>query len=163
MPQDKANVFCGKPTVTHQRRCLTFTAQRLHNLHTPPDMRKNDFICVQPDHGHRFPAQQKQRKSMFIRGHGERASGGRGVEPRKPRQKRTESYPKRTKFTRKRTVFRGNGQTFHQAFPKVISGAGSVVFRFSSIFRAFASEIGLVLLGGYSSCAVPSYAHNPTS
>ena len=82
-------------------------------------MRENDFFCVQPDHEHRFSAQQKQRKSMFIRGQGESASGRRVAEPRKSRQKRTESYPKRTKFTRKRTiflqkrtVFRGNGQAF---------------------------------------------------
>ena len=109
-------------------------------LHTPPDIRKNDFICVQPHHEHRFSAQQKQRQSMFIRVHRERASGRRVVEPRKPRQKWTESHRKRTKFTRKRTVFlqkrtvfSGNGQTFHQAFPKTISGAGAVVFRFSSI------------------------------
>ena len=133
-------------------------------------MRKNDFICVPPHYEHRFSAQQKQRKSMFIRNQGERASGRSVAEYRKNSQKRTESSPKRTKFTRKRTVFlqkrtvfRGNGQTFHQAFPKTISGAGSVVFRFSSIFRAAASEIGSVLLGGYSSCAVPSYAHSPTS
>ena len=132
-------------------------------LHTPPDIRKNDFICVQPHHEHRFSAQQKQRQSMFIRVHRERASGRRVVEPRKPRQKWTESHRKRTKFTRKRTVFSGNGQTFHQAFPKTISGAGAVVFRFSSIFRAAASEIGSVLSGGYSSCVVPSYAHSPTS
>ena len=126
-------------------------------------MRKNDFISVQPHPEHRFSAQQKQRKSMFIRGQGERASGRRVAEPRKISQKRTESHLKRTKFTRKRTVFSRNGQTIHQAFPKTISGAGSVVFRFSSIFRAAASEIGSVLLGGYSSCAVPSYAHSPTS
>lgn len=83
------------------------------------DMRKNDFICVQPHPKHRFSAQQKQRKSMFITGQGERASGRSVAEPRKTRQKRTESHRKRTKFTRKRTVFHhkrtvfgGNGQGF---------------------------------------------------
>lgn len=82
-------------------------------------MRKNDFICVQPHPKHRFSAQQKQRKSMFIRDQGERGSSRSVAEPRKTRQKRTESHLKRTKFTRKRTlflqkrtVFRGNGQAF---------------------------------------------------
>ena len=77
------------------------------------------FICVQPHPKHRFSTQQKQRRSMFIRGQGERASGSSGAEPRKTRQKRTESHRKRTKFTRKRTVFHhkrtvfgGNGQGF---------------------------------------------------
>ena len=105
-------------SVTHQRHSPRLTAHA-KMLHTPPDMRKNDFICVQPHPKHHFSAQQKQRKSMFIRGQGERASGSSVAEPRKTRQKRTESYLKRTKITRKRTiflqkrtVFRGNGQAF---------------------------------------------------
>ena len=53
-----------------------------------------------------------ERKSMFIKGQGERASGRSVAAPRKTRQKRTESHRKRTKFTRKRTVFGGNGQGF---------------------------------------------------
>ena len=95
------------------------TAQRLNNLHAPPDMRKNDFFSVPPARENRFSAQQKQRKSMCIRGQGERTSGRRVAEPQKNRQKRTESHLKRTKFTRKRTVFlqkrtvfRSNGQAF---------------------------------------------------
>ena len=112
IPLDKVNALYGKPVATHQRRCLTFTAQRLNNLHTPPDMRKNDFFSVPPAREHRFSAQQKQRKSIRIRGQGERTSGRRVAEPQKNRQKRTELHRKRTVFLQKRTVFRSNGQAF---------------------------------------------------
>ena len=96
------------------------------NHRTPPEKlahtaryEKKRFFFVPPARENRFSAQQKQRKSMSIRGQGERTSGRRVAEPQKNRQKRTESHRKRTKFTRnrtvslqKRTVFRSNGHAF---------------------------------------------------
>ena len=126
---------------THLRRCLTFTAHA-KILRTPPDIRKKRFyFCVPPDHEHRFSAQQKQRKSMFIRSQGERASGRRVAEPRKTRQKRTESHRKRTKFTRKRTVFlqkrtvfRGNGQAFTKHLQRPPGGQDPMIFDLGVFF-----------------------------
>ena len=92
---------------------------------------------------------------MVIKVQRERVSGRRVAEHRKNPSETDKIRPQTDKIHEKTDSFssetdslQGERTGIYQASPKTARGAGSDDFRFSSIFRASASEIGSVLSGG---------------